>query len=261
MGRRDLIHNVSNIDLTEDQVSALSLGLKFTMTHTDRKLEHWVTKNYRHDLSDIDLGFIQGIVTCLESMSRAKEQQILPLRFMNAIKELGNDPNIVISPCDKGGGVAVLSRKDYLDKMADLLSDQENYNTISTGSCAKKAKDFNQAVRKILKRSPEGKSLWYLIEEDPQPPRMYGLPKTHKPDVPMRQITSGCGSAPHRIAKVLAKQLSEYLGTISGAHLNNSHDLKQRLKAMNFKNKKLVSFDVKSMFTNVPVEDALKVVE
>ena len=90
---------------------------------------------------------------------------------------------------------------------------------------------------------------------------MYGLPKTHKEGVPMRTITSGCGSAPHKIARWLAKQLSSFLGSVSDAHLNNSQDLKERLKEWNFKNKKLVSFDVKSMFTNVPVNEALAAAE
>ena len=90
---------------------------------------------------------------------------------------------------------------------------------------------------------------------------MRGLPKIHKLGIPMRPITSGIGSAPHRICKVLAKPLSSKLGTISGTHLKNSGDLINRIKHVEFKDKVLVSFDVKALFTNVPVEDALEVVQ
>ncbi len=48
-----------------------------------------------------------------------------------------------------------------------------------------------------------------------------GLPKLHAPGIPMRPITSGIGSATHRLAKVLAKPLSTPMGTISSAHLTN----------------------------------------
>ena len=89
---------------------------------------------------------------------------------------------------------------------------------------------------------------------------MRGLPKVHKPGVPMRPITSGIGSAPHRLAKILAKPLSEALGSISGAHLRNSNDLKERISNISFINKKMVSFDVTSLFTEVPVEEALDAV-
>ena len=90
---------------------------------------------------------------------------------------------------------------------------------------------------------------------------MYGLPKMHKTGVPMRPITSGIGSAPHRLAKLLAKPLSEALGKVSGAHLRNSSDLMQRLQQVGFRNKTMVSFDVKSLFTNVPVDAALEAAE
>ena len=77
----------------------------------------------------------------------------------------------------------------------------------------------------------------------------------------MRLITSGIGSAPHRLAKLLAKPLSKALGSISEAHLQNSGDLLERLKDVNFRNKRLASFDVKALFTNVPTEGAEKAIE
>ena len=40
----------------------------------------------------------------------------------------------------------------------------------------------------------------------PQPPKLYGLPKLHKPGIPMRPIVSFCGSPTY--------QLSKYLTTI-----------------------------------------------
>ncbi|XP_076036842.1 uncharacterized protein LOC143022503 [Oratosquilla oratoria] len=73
----------------------------------------------------------------------------------------------------------------------------------------------------------------------------------------MRPITSGIGSAPHRLAKRLAKPLSATLGTISDAHLRNSADLIERLKLIDFKKKKMVSFDIKSLYTNVSIEGAM----
>ena len=83
----------------------------------------------------------------------------------------------------------------------------------------------------------------------------------HKTGTPMRPITSGIGSAPHRLAKTLAKPLTKALGSISAAHLRNSGDLLERLKELSFRNKKLASFDVKALFTNVPIEGAIKAIE
>ena len=37
----------------------------------------------------------------------------------------------------------------------------------------------------------------------PQPPKLYGLPKLHKPGTPMRPIVSFCGSPTHQLCKYL----------------------------------------------------------
>ena len=104
------------------------------------------------------------------------------------------------------------------------------------------------------------KRLLHLLEEKPRPAQMRGLPKLHKEGIPMRPITSGIGSAPHRLAKCLAKPLSAALGTISCSHLKNSADLLDRLKDVDVRGKKMASFDVKSLFTNVSVDGAMEAV-
>ena len=52
--------------------------------------------------------------------------------------------------------------------------------------------------------------------------------------------------------------MSPYIGTISNSHIINSLDLVSKLSTLNVNyNYKLVSFDVKSLFTNVPVDSLL----
>ena len=96
-----------------------------------------------------------------------------------------------------------------------------------------------------------------MLESDPRLATLRGLAKLHKPDIPMRPIMSAIGSAPHRLAAFLAKPLSAALGKISGKHLRNSSDLMSRLRQVVFTNKRLASFDVKSLFTNVPIDGAI----
>ncbi|XP_076042137.1 uncharacterized protein LOC143026032 [Oratosquilla oratoria] len=74
----------------------------------------------------------------------------------------------------------------------------------------------------------------------------------------MRPITSGIGSAPHKLAKCLAKPLSPRLVSVSKAHLRNSNDLIERIRDTDLSQKRLVSYAVTSLFTNVSIEGALK---
>lgn len=51
------------------------------------------------------------------------------------------------------------------------------------------------------------------------------------------------------------------MGSISRTYLCKSQDLIGRLKTLNFNDKKRVTFEVISLFTNVEVEGALTVVK
>lgn len=104
-------------------------------------------------------------------------------------------------------------------------------------------------TRKILNKTEKLKKLLGLLEEDPEPPKMHGLPKIHKPNIPMRPITSGIVSAPHRLEKCLAKPLWQAMGSINSADLKNYCDLISKLKDIVYAGKKLVSFDVTALFT------------
>ena len=74
----------------------------------------------------------------------------------------------------------------------------------------------------------------------------------------LRPITDATGAAAHRLSKVLAKFFGQVLGKISGCHLINSQDLINRISNVPVRCKQLVSFDVTSLYTNVPIADALE---
>lgn len=113
----------------------------------------------------------------------------------------------------------------------------------------------------MLKKSERGKKMYHLLEEAPSVPKMRGLPKMHKDGIPMRPITSGIGSAPHNIAKILAKPLTKTLGSISVAHIKNTSEMMSRLKEIDHVDDvKMASFDVKALFTNVPVQGAISAI-
>lgn len=74
----------------------------------------------------------------------------------------------------------------------------------------------------------------------------------------MRPVASGTGSASHRLAEVLAKHLSKLMGLINKAHLKYLGDLLNRVREVPIKNKKIYSLDVPSLFTSVPLDKAIR---
>ena len=245
--------------MTSDEKEALSYGLKFDAGKDKLTLLDHISMNYRNNETSADKGFVQGILSCCKILAD-KEGNSLPRRYQIALEKLAKDDTIVITSADKGGGIIIMDKVDYIEKMDELLRNDEVYEKKPSGYVKTESEKFNASARKILKKSTKGKSLLYTLEESPVAPKMKGLPKVHKPGIPTRPI-SGIGSAPHRLAKILAKPLTATLGSISDGHLRNSGDLLERLKGADLHNKKLASFDVQALFTNVPIEDALQAIE
>ena len=90
-------------------------------------------------------------------------------------------------------------------------------------------------------------------------PRFYGLPKVHKVSVPLRPIVSFINSPTYNLSKFLSRILSRL--SVNRYSVRNSKEFVDYVK--NFttsENELLVSFDVVSLFTSVPVDKVLGLV-
>ena len=90
---------------------------------------------------------------------------------------------------------------------------------------------------------------------------MYGLPKIHKPGIPLRPILPMCHSAQHSLAKWLVDVLNLVLEFYSGCCVKDSFTFSSiicRLPVCN-ESQFLVSFDVVSLFTNIPLDETISI--
>ena len=89
-----------------------------------------------------------------------------------------------------------------------------------------------------------------------QRPRMYGLPKTHKENVPLRRILSMFGSAQHELAKCLGDQvLQPALDSLLHFVIKDSFIFAEAICAATptSADNIIAYFEIKSLFTNVPL--------
>ena len=95
-----------------------------------------------------------------------------------------------------------------------------------------------------------------------KPALFYGLPNSqiHKENVPLHPIVSHTGHALYNTAKYLSRLLSPF-AKIMRSHAEKSSHLAEILKNTSIEEDEvLVSFDVKSLFTSVPVQPAIECV-
>jgi len=92
-------------------------------------------------------------------------------------------------------------------------------------------------------------------------PRLYGSPKIHKQGTPLRPIVDYTGSMTYNLSRALADLLKPLVGK-SEYYVKNTASFVKDLKDIRLKEDEIMnSHDVVSLFTNVPIKDALKAIE
>ena len=94
-----------------------------------------------------------------------------------------------------------------------------------------------------------------------KPPYLYGLPKVHTQNIPLRPVVCTVGSRTYALAKHLAWLISPLAGNTS-SHVRNSVHFIELIRELPLTDQDMmVSFDVSSLLTNVPIDEALNIVQ
>lgn len=94
------------------------------------------------------------------------------------------------------------------------------------------------------------------------PPRIYGLPKVHKPEIPLRPIVNTIGSATvelsHFITRILTEAFSNFLGYSIADFFQFSRQINNLIVPRRYK---LISSDAVSLFTNISMDLVIKIIQ
>ena len=180
---------------------------------------------------------------------------------ISAIKELKSYDDIVILNADEGNCTAVLDKTEYHKKVSILLQDPKTYRTVKKNPTSRFEKRLNSFVWNLFECKKLSFSMYkFLRSTDSVLPRMYGLPKIHKPNLPLRPIVSFVGSATYQLSKFLKNILSPLVGNTVHT-VKNSAEFVELIEKINIlDNESQMSFDVVSLFTSIPLETARAIV-
>ena len=131
---------------------------------------------------------------------------------LSAIKSLRSYSNILITKPDKGSGLVILNKTDYIKKMNSILGDETKFLTLGPSSEKNNTSKIESRIQRRLLQMHKDDLLPanlydFIRPTGSQRPRMYGLPKTRKKDVTLRPVLSLTGSAQHQLAKYLSSLL------------------------------------------------------
>ena len=186
--------NLSSEELSFFQRLVLSRGLNFAVAPRDIPLPHLVATiekglrglptNKADDIRQRVIGLLKRVKAPKSNISREE---------WKAIKQLRRNRSLVILPADKGRATVVIDISQYDSKMMHLISDSSTYKVMQkdpTPSLQRKMNGLLLHLKKQQRLQPTEYD--YLRCSSGNIPSIYGVPKIHKPGVPLRPIVSFC---------------------------------------------------------------------
>jgi Reverse transcriptase (RNA-dependent DNA polymerase) len=173
-----------------------------------------------------------------------------------ALYNLRNTKNIVIKAADKGGGIVILNKEDYVNKIITHLNDSAYLKVPEHTFYEDPLKSKYQTLIFELKPFLSNKQFNWLCHVNNEPGILYGLPKIHKKDTPIRPIISQSNCLTYKLHKYIQQLLK--IGELQIPNLiKDTTDFLNKIKLYNDlikPNTFLVTLDVESLYTNIPLD-------
>jgi hypothetical protein len=270
----NVIFNVSSYSLSNREKFLLSLGLDFglpsfkpnfvkfflpfeKLAYSIKPLLNTETFNrFRRECSFF----------AYNTFTRPKENSWYPFlkqSDVEILKNLGLRKDLIITKPDKGKGVVLIDKTDYDLKMLSILSDEHKFEKVGDVNNFKLLFKIEDKINRFLLKLKND----YLLSDSIYDSLyssgssfglLYGSPKVHKPaPIPLRPILAAYNLPNFNIAKYLVPLLSPL--TTNQFSVKNSFEFSKTIQDINPKHF-LVSFDVESLFTNVPLNETIEII-
>ena len=197
------------------------------------------------------------VASCLDYRRlQPKGHRILKRNHREALKALRQNPDIIISRPDKGTGVVIMDKIEYTTKLETILADETKFQKLPSikDDSEKIEKQLSATLKQMLNQNIIDSTLYYQLKPlGSSFCRLYGLLKIRKSGVPLRPILDMSTSPYHQTAKWLTDILEPVREKLCKHSLKDSFSFVEEVKNLDVTGKFMLSLDVTSLFTNVPV--------
>ncbi|WP_179117283.1 hypothetical protein, partial [Solemya velum gill symbiont] len=178
--------------------------------------------------------------------------------------ELLHNQNIIIRPADKGSGIVIVDRDEYVSSLRKEMEESESYGPTKgdmTRECHKQVKRLVNKMHRDGAISDDLKT--YLVPKYVQSGKLKGNPKLHKPTATYRAIVSGIGTPTEKMAEVAEHELKKFVES-SPSYIRDTVDFINKLKEINEPlpaDSILFCFDVCKLYPSIPKKEGLEACE
>ena len=266
---RQTVHNFSSYHLTMEEEKALSFGLDEqipTGLNRNKLFTEFEIFNQSilNDLPNLPEQDTMALKTKLRHTCEKYSQIKVPYKYLTVINNLRRNKDLVILKQDKGKGVVLLDRTVYIEKCLSVLNTQQ-FQQLDISPTAANEHKIQRVLRKIKSKLTQ-QEYNRLYPTGSNAGKFYGSAKLHKlptfgtvDQLPLRPIISNIGTASYQLAKHLAKLLLPL--SKNQCTINSTKSFMSFIKHRKVPDgHKMVSFDVVSLFTNVPLDAAIEII-
>lgn len=167
-------------------------------------------------------------------------------------KYLRDHPEICVLSADKGNRTVIMMREDYNQKMSTLVNDTTTYEQVRFDPTSR----YQNGNNSLVKRLKDLKLIDYrtaktLTSNNAICPRIYGQPKAHKQNLPLRPVIPNITAPTCKLAKYIANILQRSIH--SNYNTTSSFEFCDEVNHITLpEGYVMISLDVTSLFTNVP---------
>ena len=193
----------------------------------------------------------------LHSHHKSQERPNVNSSARMNLKNLKKTDDIVIKPSDKCKSFVLMDRDEYVGKALKITDSYQKVDKNPTGNLENTTKNLMKTI--LTNKIPQD-HLKRLLPQHTRTAEFYGLPKTHKPDIPLRPIVAACGDPLDKLSWFLQLILGQLLNFIP-THLPNSDiflaRLRQTFPVRLPKNCVIFTMDVCNLYGSIPIQEGI----
>jgi hypothetical protein len=261
------IENLTGIKFTEEEKELLNNGLQYSI---EKPLTTYFTKLVIETERAIKLldkklqkKYRTEAAKKLEQIFKSSNDHNIPqkeqLPIVGQLKSKLVTENAILAQADNGKTV-IIDSDEYCDKVHAFL-EAKTFHVFPKDP----TECYKRLVGKALRQCSliiDKQEIKYLMQKIPSPPKLKAQLKLHEHNIEIRPVINNTKAPTYKTAERLVRILKEHLTLNNYYTVANSTNLAIHLTNLKIEeNHKFVTYNIKDLFDNIPIEETLKIIE
>jgi len=261
--------NLSDINFTEKETNILEscnkTNLKIINEHTIENIivetEYAINKLENTKQDEIRTQATMEITKFIKKYNMRKQNNQKQNIDIKNIKHKLNTNNLTLIKADKSNANVIIDSNELEAKTIKFIN-ENNCILLNKDPTSKFQTQISNLIKNNSSQVLNNKNKNIYKMDNPIAPKLNTLIKLHKTDKPIRPLINSKTAPNYKIGKIITKILKEKLQLENKYNIKNSIQLTENLiNTQISSDTKLYSFDITNMYTNIPVDNTINLIE